>query len=223
MSLESLVEKITGDLNDSESGHENTTWSTDDIRVWVGEGVSLVYDKRPDLFIERVIIEVENCSVIQDSCDCNSIRRVIGQVTEKGRLIGTLRPRGLEISFQWTGKPCRPKHKPGQTLFRLESYAIDTVSNTLYLWPEVPPGFKVWVEVECSHRPSQEELESGSYEIPSGALVAVKQWALWRAKSIDMEISTGATAAAQLHYRAFFEALGLSAETTTVIHKRERD
>lgn len=223
MSLESLVEQITSDLNDSENGHENTTWSADDIRVWVGEGISLVYDKRPDLFMERVIIEVENCSIIQDSCDCDSIRRVIGQVTEKGRLIGTLRQRGLEISFQWTGKPCRPKRKPGQTTFRLESYAIDTVSDTLYLWPEVPPGFKVWVEVECSHRPSQEELESDSYEIPSGALVAVKQWALWRAKSVDMEIATGATAAAQLHYRAFFEALGLSAETTTVIHKRERD
>lgn len=105
----------------------------------------------------------------------------------------------------------------------MESYAIDTVTDTLYLWPAVPPGVQVWVAVECSYRPSQEELESGSYKVPSGALVAAKQWALWRAKNVDMEISTGATAAAQLHYRAFFDALGLSAETTTVIHKRGTD
>jgi hypothetical protein len=223
MSLESLVEQITGDLNDSESGHENITWAASQIRVWIGEGISLVYDKRPDLFMERVIFEVDNCSIIQSSCECDTVRRVIGQVTEGGRLIRTLRQRGLEISFEWTGVPCRPKHVPGQTEFKLESYAVDTMSDTLYIWPEVPLGMQAWVEVECSHRPSQDELASDGYEIPSGALVAAKQWALWRAKSMDMEISGAASSAAQLHYRAFFEALGLSAETTTVIHKREKD
>ena len=77
MSLESLVEQITSDLNDSENGHENTTWSADDIRVWVGEGISLVYDKRPDLFMERVVIKVDTCSIIQETCECDKIRRVI--------------------------------------------------------------------------------------------------------------------------------------------------
>lgn len=223
MSLSSLVEQITSDLNDSESGHENTTWTKDQIRVWVGEGINLVYDKRPDLFMERVIVEVDNCSIVQDICGCSTIRRVIGQVNEQGRLIRTLRERGLDVSFQWTGKPCRPKTVPGQSGFKLESYAVDSVSDTLYLWPEVPPGIQVWIEVECAKRPTEEELESGGVDIPTGAVVAAKQWALWRAKSIDMEISAGAMTAAQQHYRAFFDALGLSAETTTVIHRRESD
>lgn len=221
MSLESLVEQVTSDLNDDATDHENTTWAENDIRVWVGEGISLVYDKRPDLFMERVVIKVDTCSIIQETCECDKIRRVIGQVTEEGRLLAPLRERGLEISFQWTGKPCRSKRNTGQATFRLESYAIDDTTDTLYLWPEVPPGIDVWVEVECSHRPTQEELESDDYTIPEGALVAAKQWALWRAKSMDMEISASAMAAAQRHYQAFFDVLGVAAETSTIVHKRE--
>lgn len=222
MSLESLVGEITSDLNDGESGHENITWSKEDIRAWVGEGISLVFDKRPDLFMERQIVKVDTCSIVQDICECDILRRVIGQTTENGRLLKTLRTRGLEISFEWTGKPCRPKRITSGQTFRLESYAIDTVTDTLYLWPEVPAGIDVWISVECAHRPSAEEMESGDYAPPAGALVAVKQWALWRAKSMDMEISAGATAAARQHYQAFFDTLGLSVDTTTVIHKREQ-
>lgn len=221
MSLSSLVVSIIGDLNDDEAGHENTTWPENQIREWVEEGVSLVFDKRPDLFIQRVVIEVANCSLIQETCDCDTIRRVIGQVNEKGRLLKTLRQRGLEVSFEWTGKACRRKGTIGRGTFRLESYAIDTVSDTLYVWPEAPPGERVWIEVECSHRPTADEMDDDSIPLPSGVDVAAKQWALWRAKSMDMEISASAMAAAQQHYRAFFEALGLSADTSTVIHKRE--
>ena len=222
MSLDSLVGQIASDLNDDAQGHEYTTWSEDQIRAWVEEGVNLVFDKRPDLFMERVVIKVEPCSIVQDTCDCEVVRRVIGQTTETGRLIKTLRTRGLEVSFVWTGKTCRRRPTPGSNTFLLESYAIDEVSDTLYLWPQVPPGVDVYVQVECAHRPTAEELERNEYKLPAGTDAAIKQWALWRGKSMDMEISPAAMTAAQQHYRAFFEVLGLSMNTTEVIHKREK-
>lgn len=222
MSIKSLVEELASDLNDDEQGHEFQTWSPEDIRVWVIEGINLIYDRRPDLFMEHVIIKVDPCSIIQDTCECDSIRRVFGQVTENGRLIKQLRKRGLEVSFEWTGKTCRKRLTAGDE-FKLDSYAIDTFSDTLYVWPEVPPGVDVWIKAECAHRPTEDELADDGYEVPEGAMVATKQWALWRAKSVDAEVSSPASNAAQLHYRAFFEVLGLSAETSTVIHKREKD
>lgn len=223
MSLDSLVVEISSDLNDHAPGHEFTTWTEKQIRAWVEEGLNLVFDKRPDLFMKHVTIKVESCNIIQEACSCDTIRRVIGQVTETGRLIKTLRTRGLEASFDWTGKPCRRRNKNANDIFMLDSYAIDEMSDTLYIWPEVPPGVDVYVQIECAYRPSKEELENGAYNMPMGIDAAIKQWALYRAKSMDMEISQVAMAAAQQHYRALFDILGLAAETTEIIHKRDKN
>jgi hypothetical protein len=212
MRVQSLVSKIASDLNDNEDGHAYQTWPAEQIRGWIVEGVSLVYEKRPDLFVENKIIQVTPCSIIQDTCDCDIIRRVVGQVTERGRLLHPLRERGLEVSFQWTGKPCRRKGD-----FRLESYAIDTETDRLYLWPEVPPHIDVHIKVECAVRPSAD-----AEDINSAYDTAVTQWVLWRAKGMDMEVSTAATNAAQIHYKAFFDLLGLSIGAQTVIHKRDK-
>ena len=217
MNVQSLVAKIASDLNDNEDGYAYQTWQANQIRGWIVEGVSLVYEKLPDLFMQNKIIQVTPCSIIQDTCGCDIIRRVVGQVTESGRLIQPLRQRGLEISFQWSGKPCRKALRAGE-VFKLESYAIDDVTDTLYVWPEVPPHITVYIEVQCAVRPTDitdNDEVGGAYE------AAVIQWVLWRAKSMDMEVSPAALSAAQLHYRAFFDLLGLSVDAKTVIHKRD--
>lgn len=217
MNLKSLIDAIAGDLNDNTPGYSYQTWTADQIREWVTEGESLIYDKRPDLFMERKIIQVEPCSIIQDTCECDAVRRVIGQVSKSGRLLNTMRERGLEISFQWTGKSCVKRPKPGQG-FRLESYAVDTVSGDLYVWPEIPLGIDVYIEVECSVRPTEMK---DTDEVSAEYYAAIKQWALWRAKSMDMEISSAAMSAAQVHYKAFFDLLGLPVDTQVVIHKKD--
>lgn len=221
MSITSLVQAITSDLNDDAAGHENQTWSTDQIRVWVEEGLNLAFDNRPDLFMQHVNVKVTPCSILQDKCECDNYRRVLGQSNADGRLLNTIPTRGLELSLQWKGKVCKPAKRNGQ--FRLEGYAIDEQSDTLYIWPEVPPTEDVYVLVECAHRPTAEELESGDYEMPLGTMASVKQWVLFRAISMDAEVSNSAMTRSQIHYKAFFETLGLSANTQTVIHKRGTD
>lgn len=217
MNVQSLVAMIASDLNDNEDGHAYQTWPANQIRGWIVEGVSLIYEKRPDLFMQNKIIQVTPCSIIQDTCNCDVIRRVIGQVTASGRLLKPLVQRGLEIGFQWTGKACKPKLKTGEG-FQLESYAIDTVTDALYIWPEVPPHVDTYVAVECAVRP---EGLAASDDVSSAYSTAVVQWVLWRAKSMDMEISAAASNAAQLHYKSFFDLLGLSGATQLIIHKRD--
>lgn len=216
MNVESLVDQIAGDLNDDAPGYEFHTWSAEQIRAWIVEAMGIVYDKRPDLFIEKKIIQVKPCSIIQDTDGCDSIRRVIGQTTADGRLIKELNERDLEISFEWTGKPCY-KVSSGSG-FKLESYAVDTVSDTLYIWPQVPPGVTVYVQVECSSIPDG----TGNFEVGNQYHAAVVQWVLWRAKSMDMEISSAAMTAAEFHYKVFLDLLGLAASVQEIIHKKEK-
>lgn len=217
MKFMSLLEEIAGDLNDAELGHEFTTWSRKQIRAWVREAYNLIYDNRPDLFIEHKIVQVEPCDIRQDICDCDEVRRVVGQVTVDGHFIKALRERSLELGFQWTAPACRKK-RTGQT-FSLDSYAIDTVSNTLYVWPRVPPGIDVFIELECSVRP--DELQDTD-DIDDRYIAAVKQWVLWRAKSMDMEISQAAFAAATKHEQSFWQILGIQKDAQVIIHKKDR-
>ncbi|HEJ0216553.1 TPA: hypothetical protein SLO96_003011 [Proteus mirabilis] len=215
MKIKTLIDIITSDLGDNESGYENTTWSRAQIRDWIVEGYNTVFDNRPDLFMEHKVIKVAHCSTLQDTCDCTKIRRVLGQANEKGRVFNPLRERGLEIGFQWTGKTCSRK---SSGKFLLESYAIDKTSENLYVYPEVPPSEDVYIVVECSVRPTASTEED---DIKDDGYAAVIQWVLWRAKSMDVEVSPASQSAAQLHYRAFFDVLGITLDKQTVIHKRD--
>lgn len=216
MNTQALILSISSDLNDNEDGFHNQTWTEQQIREWVAEGVTLVYDKRPDLFMEQKVIPVVPCSVIQDTCDCGVIRRVLGHATKDGRLLSIMRKQGLESSLQWRGTSCRRavgKYKP-------TSYALDAVTDTLYVWPEMPPHEEAYILVECASRPDPDSINEN---VDDGYVTAVKQWVLWRAKSMDAELSSAAMSAAQMHYKAFFDVLGVAAEATVVWHKSAKD
>lgn len=217
MKLKLLLDQLAGDLNDNEEGHAYTTWTEKDIRAWIEEGLSLIFDKRPDLFLELRVIKVSPCTTRQSSCDCDTIRRVIGQTTESGRLLRQLRKRSLDMQIQWTAPVCR-RHQPGNG-FVLDGYAIDSVGDTLYLYPEVPPGEDVYVQVECAVRPTMDMLDN-DVEIPSDTTTALKQWVLFRAKIIDAELAAPILSVATLHKTTFYEVLGIQESTSVVIHKR---
>ena len=118
-------------------------------------------------------------------------------------MISLMRKRNLDVSFQWRGKPC----PVNRNTFALESYAVDEVTDQLYIFPEVPTGKEVYALVECAVRPTQETQEVSDEFAPM-----LREWALWKAKSMDMEISSAAGAAAQVHYKAFFDMLSIKPE-----------
>ena len=216
MNTQALILSISGDLNDNEDGYHNQTWGEQQIREWVAEGVNLVFDKRPDLFMEQKVIPVTPCSIIQDICNCGIIRRVLGHATEDGRLLSVMRKQGLESSLQWRGAPCRRTGRKYSPM----SYALDTMTNTLYVWPEMPPHEEAYILIECAARPDTESINN---VVDDGYVTAVKQWVLWRAKSIDAELSSAAMSAAQMHYKAFFDILGVASDATVVWHKSAKE
>lgn len=212
MDIESLAKSIAEDLNDNETGHEYTTWSEPQIRRWIIEAYNVVYDRRPDIFLERVVVQIDPCTIVQHCDKCDGYRSVLGESTKDGRVIKQLRRVDKDSAMDWTGKACVPG-KRGKGY--LQYYAIDTVGDTLYVWPELPPTVEAYVLVECAVRPDQD-----SVDVKEAATAAVIQWVMYRARAMDGEISAAALQVASAHYNAFFTVLNLPVESSKVLHTK---
>lgn len=216
MQVSSLLEQLAVDLNDAAPGHEFTTWSRDQIRAYLIEGIQVSFSVRPDLFIETVIIKAEPCSVVQDTCDCTHIRRVIGQSTKNGRIIKELRQRSNDDKLRWTGRTCPvPPDK-----FELKEYSIDNATDKLWLYPQVPAGKDIYVMVECAKVP--EDIDD-DYDIPAELLAPVVQWVLYRAKMVDGENNTAIIQVATGHQNTFWALLKAQKDNEDLTSETEND
>ena len=122
MNLNDAVNTVSNDLNDNIQGHEFLVWSAESIRGWLLEAVDIAFARRPDLFMVHKVIKVEPCTPLQSTCGCYSIRRVIGQATEDGRVIRMLREMPLSLNQLPIKDKCR---RAGNNI--ITSYSIDTV------------------------------------------------------------------------------------------------
>lgn len=195
-SVSSLLSQLSMDLSDPGF----VRWTRDQLRAYLLEGLIVAFGKRPDLFMERVIIKLDSCSTLQDTCECDRVFRVLGQSTEDGRIIRTLRRKSSSSKIVWNGKPCRTE--PGD--FKLNSYSLTPITNVLEVYPEVPPGVDVWVVIECAKSP---EKLSDDDDFSNTLSVAAKQWALSRAHRIDGEVNQLAFTLGRDHEAAFWRLL----------------
>lgn len=210
MTMSSLLDKLAVDLNDAAPGHEFTTWSQSQLRAYLTEAVELAFAERPDLFTETRIIKMQPCTVVQDTCDCAHIRRVIGQSTKDGRIIRPLRPRKHNDKIFWTGRTCLKRDKG----FALTQYYIDEMSDKLWVYPQVPAGMDVYVMVECAVFP---DAGVEGYEVPAELRAAVVQWVLYRAKMVDGENNTSIVSVANHHKTTFWEILRSQIDAKNVL------
>lgn len=216
MQVSSLLEQLAVDLNDAAPGHEFTTWSRDQIRAYLIEGIQVSFSVRPDLFIETVIIKAEPCSVVQDTCGCTHIRRVIGQSTKNGRVIKELRQRSNDDKLRWTGRTC----PVSPDKFELKEYSIDNATDKLWLYPQVPVGKEIYVMVECAKVP--EDIDN-DYDIPAELLAPVVQWVLYRAKMVDGENNTAIIQVATGHQNTFWALLKAQKDNEDLTSETEND
>jgi len=203
MTPDSLLYQLAVDLNDAGAGHEFTTWSAEQLGAYLMEAIQVAFVERPDLFIEHRIIHLKPCSIIQDTCDCTHVIRVLGQSTADGRVFKELRVRKANDKLLWTGRTC--KSKTGK--FELIEYTIDSNTDTLRVYPQVPAGQDIYVLVECSVIPK----DIGDV-VDTELLAAIKQWVLYRAKTVDAELNPNIFNVAKLHRDTFFALLAIQKE-----------
>lgn len=205
MQANSLLHSLAVDLNDAAAGHEYTVWSAAQLGTYLLEAVGIVSTRRPDLFIEERIIELDPCTSVQQACDCSSIKQVLGQSTASGRVIKELRRRSNEVDLRWTG---RTVCKVPPASYEPEEYSIDSASNRIWIYPPPPPGKSIYVLVECSVIPD----DWTDFDISTELLAMVKQWVLWRAKSVDGEHNPDILTVAIAHRDTFWQLLNLAKE-----------
>lgn len=216
MNIGLLLKQLAVDLNDAAPGHENTTWSRSQLRAYLEEAMSIVFIERPDLFIETRVIKVQPCTVVQDTCDCEHVRRVIGQSTKDGRILKYLRPKKAPDRLVWTGRVCRSRVQD----FSLSQYYIDDVTNKLWLFPQMPAGLDIYVAVECAVAPSD---FSDSASIPDAVQAAVVQWVLYRAKMVDGEYNPVIVQVANQHYQTFWDLIKAAVVRSDIIVEKSNE
>lgn len=214
MNINSLLNIIAADLNDNAPGHAFTTWSQEQLRAYAEEALEIAYYQRPDLFIKRRVIRLQPCTYMHDTCDCTKVYRVHGQTTKDGRIIRLLRPEKiidrpelrLKLKERWRGRTCPlPRNLRGGK-FYLESYELHEETDTLWLYPMVPPGEEVYITVDCLV--PMDKLV-GNFDVLDEFRAAVMQWVLYRAKMIDAEHNPTVLSAAKEHSDNFWKLLAV--------------
>ena len=195
MTVDELISGYASDLNDAEPGHENTIWTREDLLRYVNEGLCLIAALRPDEFVKIVVAKVTPMVEEVTVCDCNKIRRVLGQCNENGVVTRQLNYKSVNSRLVWTGKNCVTNGK------YLYEYSIGG-KNTVFVSPPVGYGVNAWIKVECVGTATP--LVAGG-EVSGMAceyLAVLAQYVLYRAKSRD-EMSAALRAAGADHFAAF--------------------
>lgn len=169
-----IVDRIAGDLND----RDHIAWPVHDLTDWISEGVSLIVSLMPELFRKRKVYKVEPCTELQDVPCCDFIFSVLGQSTKEGRVIKPIRRSGNWLQAWPSVTACTTPRWSGLTRYSIES------KKTLFLAPQVPAGEDVYVLLDCT---SIEDVDPDN--MPDDTGVALVQWVLYRARSMDSESS----------------------------------
>lgn len=217
MRLGTLLDRIAVDLNDYAFGHEYTTWSREQLRTYLEEGIQTAFMLRPDLFTEVRIIKLKPCTVVHDTCDCTQIYRVIGQATADGQIVKLLKQRKSADKFTtWTGRTCAVH--PRQ--FELTHYYIDDAVDKIWVYPQVPAGLDIYIAIECAVMPDD---FSDNYEINPEIKAAVVQWVLYRAKMVDGEYNPAIISVANAHKSTFNELLQIQVVSKSLAVERDNE
>jgi hypothetical protein len=114
-----------------------------------------------------------------------------------------LRPRSDALDLRWFPDPVPPRARP----FLLDEFAVPADGRSIRVFPEIPPGETVWLALRPDVVP---DFGDDGAEVPDGAVPALTQWALHRAKGMDAENNPAIMYAARDHKETFFLLLGMS-------------
>lgn len=202
MKPSALVEQISWDLNDQEPGYEYARWPYERLSAYLQEALDYASLAIRDAFVEKVVVRLEQGEVWQNACECEDILRVLGETTADGsRILRRLRRVDDDETLVWQGEGTR-RCSYG-TSYQMESYTIDaTTGKSFKVFPPVPASEKKprYVLLECFVPPSV----STDADLPYEMSMAVKQWVLWRALSLDTENNETVFALAKEHRDTFY-------------------
>lgn len=206
MLLSEVIREISVDLNDQEPGHEYTRWAVDQLQSYVREGLITIGRPLKDLFTKSIIIKVKSGAGWQQACDCTVLLRIVGETDSSGNILRYLNRSLDKEENTWAGGVQRCPVNPKE--YVMTGYTISTVNdNEFKITPPVPVGVVRYVQAECFSYSTGYNLRD---DIPDEAVPLVKQWALFRALSVDSENNPTIINLAQTHRKSFDDLLQLA-------------
>lgn len=200
-----ILQAVSFDLNDQEPGYEYQRWPVEQLRTYLQEALDYAALALRDLFVEKVVVQLEPGQVWQDACSCEEIFRVLGETTADGsRILRRLRRLDDLEENVWVGAD-RSSCSYGRP-YVMEGYTINgTDGKSFMVHPPVPATEKKarYVLLECYIPPSA----SGSTDVPYDVTAAVKQWVLFRALMIDSENNQTIVTIATQHRDTFYKLI----------------
>lgn len=191
MNRRELLQSISGDLNDVGSVG-GRVWSDALLSMWVSEAITIITTTVPKLFTHTEICKVPTCAEEQ----LTNVVHVYGVYTKCGSFVSKLRKQSLDTTTAWTGNSI----KCHNGTFRITSYAIDSM-GTLHTFPTVPCGAEIYIKVGRTLPPDADDFTDT-------IIPMIRQWVLWRAKSMDADASPMLKEISMVHYQAFYKLLG---------------
>lgn len=203
MLLSEVIREISVDLNDQEPGYEYTRWTIDQLQTYVREGLITIGRPLKDLFTKSIVVKVQPGAGWQQACDCTVLRRIVGETDSYGNILRYLSRSLDKEENTWAGSVQRCSVDPKK--YSMSGYSISASQpNEFKVTPPVPPGITRYVMVECYTYNTAYDLNS---DIPDEVVPMIKQWAIYRALSVDSENNQTIVSLAQQHYKVFNDML----------------
>lgn len=212
MTLRSYLETIATSLGDFDKEDANSSyqhWSLDTLLTWYNEAMCIIATYKPGDFVKTKIMKLQP-GTIQLPC-CNQVGTAVEFTDARGKHISYLRPLDAKTAVRpWRGLSCitpiASKYVPTNT------WKMDGASDSFEIYPPAPEFGNYYVKFRCVQSPAgltTAELDSDQKDCRYNAPAA--EWILF--KALSGETDTQLIASAQLHYKAFFDLLGVQVKS----------
>ena len=199
MLARAIVRDVSVDLNDQTPGYEFLRWPASQLQAYLQEAFMYLLDYVHDLYQDRVVVELAPGAGWQEACECEEIVRVLGESTRSGRIIRRLNRLDDDETLEWDSGY---KNCGFSSSSQLYGYILSSTDSSLFrVVPDVKPGKPKYVVLECYKDP---EVPTETTDIPDELVMAIKQWMLWRALSVDSENNSAIIQLASQHRETYF-------------------
>ena len=201
--LRAHLDGLAEDLRDVEDGHENTTWSVEQLLRYLSAGLALAASLTPKKFAKRV--EHKLVPGGYQKTGCSNIIEVLGVVDEAGTVkTATARRVSAAAAAAYGDDVTTPEtYTPA---FRLAPY--DHTAFTVD--PPAPRGVNLTVALLCASPElfTVEDLDAELSQTAQAQFAIASEWAMYKALIIDRNSAEDPTVAKQ-HRDTFYQLLGL--------------
>lgn len=214
MTLRQWLENLARQLGDFHQGNASLQfqhWPMELLLSYYNEAACAIASAKPGDYVKSKIMKLK--PGVTQSGPCS----IVGAVTE------VVDCHGNHISFivnikkppTWRGRSCGADDGYLPT----SSFRVDGATNLFEVYPPVPDGVDIYVRVRCVEMPTAlTSADLDSAVPPCKYAAALTQWALFRALSGDSDTSLASNS--QIHYKAFFDLLGIQAKAEAAFMER---